>query len=404
MITTVIYFFSAINILLALMLVTYNWRINKNILFLCVFLILLSLESTMVSIFNFGGNLTLYTNLFIISPLFFLKGPMLYFFVRGIVHDKFYIKKTDLLHFIPFVLHLWANIPFLLMSYEQQYDLSASIMQNFDFFREVRFTIYPISWNNGARAIQMFAYVIAAFLLMRRVKLRLHRLKGQIKYQYSYTIKRMTVLLILVLLITIMTILAHYMFTRFFDKTAMIDYMYLLLQMIMYVYFLIPVFVILSPKFLYGLPHLETKHVSAMRFDEPDEMQMSSPESKEMQPKQAEYYAELSKKIMDYIENEKPYLNKDFQIKDICVRFLIPQHHVHFCLNEILKTDFHELKNEHRIAYAKSLIKENSVDVEEVGYVVGFTSKSAFELLFKKYTGMTPLQWVRQNKNQMPKG
>ena len=202
-----------------------------------------------------------------------------------------------------------------------------------------------------------------------------------------------------------MTIVVHYMFTRFFDKTEMIDYMYLLLQMIMYVYFLIPVFVILSPKFLYGLPHLETKHISAMRFEESEEIQIPTSAPKEMQTQQTGYYAELAKKIIDYIEIEKPYLNKDFQIKDICIRFVIPQHHVHYCLNEILKTDFIELKNEYRITQAKFLLKDKhaDVDVDKIAYMVGFDSKSAFELLFKKYTGMNPVQWIQQDEIQQPK-
>ena len=400
MTTTLIYFFSSINVLLALMMIIYNWRINKNVLFLAGFLMLLSLESTMMSIFNFGGNLTLYTFLFLISPLYFLKAPLLYFFVRGIVQDRFYLNKNDMVHFIPFFIHLFANIPFLLLSYQDQYRLSASIMQNYDLLREVRFTIYPIAWNNVARAIQLFVYLIASFVMMRRMKQKSHRLKGQLKYQYQYTTRSMSLLLLIVFMIASLLLILNYMFSLSLEKTDMVDFMYYLSHLIMYLYFLVPLFVILSPKFLYGLPHLETKHISAVRFDENEEAEAEQAAVAGVKsPKyQSEYYTELAEKILNYINEEKPYLNKDFQVKDICIRFVIPQHHVHYCLNEILKTDFQEIKNEKRVAYAKNLLKEKNttVSIEDIGYMSGFGTELTFNMAFKKYTGFTPSQWLKQ--------
>ncbi|MDD4489883.1 MAG: AraC family transcriptional regulator [Paludibacter sp.] len=403
MTTTVIYFFSAINLMLALMMVFYNWRINKNVIFLALFLILLALESSMASTFNFGGNLTFYTFLFIISPIFFLKAPMLYFFVRGIVDDRFYMKKTDILHFIPFFLHILANMPFLLMSYEEQYQISANIMQNIEYYRQLRFSVYPLTWNNAGRAIQLFAYIIACFVLMRQVRYKLHQLRGQLKYQYKYTMQRITVILFLILLIATLLIILYHMFKMELDETELIHTMYFIIYMMAYIYFFIPIFVILSPKLLYGLPHLDTSHISVTQFDndEEDETEKKTVVETQSQQLTTEYFTELASKILNYIDTEKPYLNPDFQIKNICIRFLIPQHHVHYCLNEILHTDFNELRNEKRIAYAKTIMKDknNPVKPEDAGFVSGFTSNTNFNIAFKKYTGLTSEEWLnRQEK------
>lgn len=401
MTTTIINFFSAINLILALIMVFYNWRINKNVIFLALFLILLALESSMASIFNFGGNLTFYTFLFIISPVYFLKAPMLYFFVRGIVNDRFYMKKSDILHFIPFFLHLLANMPFLLMSYEEQYQITANIMQNFDYFRQLRFSLYPLTWNNAGRAIQLFVYIIACLILMRQVRFKYLRMKGQLKYQYRYTTHRMMVILYFILLIAVLSLVISYLFRLSLANPELIQSTYYILQLMMYTYFMIPIFVILSPKLLYGLPHLETSHISATQFEEEAEDNAEKTDKKTIkQYLSTENYNELAEKILNYIETEKPYLNPDFQLKDICIHFVIPQHHVHYCLNEILHTDFHELRNEKRITHAKSIMKriKNPVKPEDAGIASGFTTHTGFSIAFRKYTGMTPEEWLNQQE------
>mgnify|MGYP000135223575 FL=1 len=39
------------------------------------------------------------------SPLYLLSGPLLYFYVRGIVNDNSRLQRSDILHFIPFIIY-----------------------------------------------------------------------------------------------------------------------------------------------------------------------------------------------------------------------------------------------------------------------------------------------------------
>jgi len=54
----------------------------------------------------------------------------------------------------------------------------------------------------------------------------------------------------------------------------------------------------------------------------------------------------------------------------------------------------HEYLNQYRISKSISLLKTNSVT--EVGYMCGFCDNSHFISVFKKYIGMTPLEFKRQ--------
>ncbi|MEA4937781.1 MAG: hypothetical protein VB102_14270 [Paludibacter sp.] len=268
MITTFVYFFSAINILLALIMIFYNWKINKNVLFLSLFLIVFALESTIYSTYTYGGDITYYTFLFIISPLFFLKAPLIFLFVRGIAHDRFYLRWIDVLHLIPFLIHLSVNIPYLMTSFEDKMTISSYALANLDNFKYLNINpFYPNAWNMIARAIQLFLYVVACFVLIRLLKPRFIYLTGQLKFQYNYTVIRLKILLFMILLIVTVQNLVNYMYFNEALVKNYSDIIYFMLDLVMFVYFAIPLFVLLCPKMLYGMPHLETKHVSAYQFD-----------------------------------------------------------------------------------------------------------------------------------------
>ena len=265
--------------MIALMIVSYNWRINKNVIYLAIFLILFSLESALLSTFNSGGNLDFYTSLFTISPLFYIKAPLLYIFVRGIAHDQFYFNKKDLLHFIPALIHLVANIPYLLLSYDEKYSISVYLIQNYDHLRSLDInSFYPVVWNHSARVIQLFVYLIFCFHILKKVRVKSEHLKGQLKYQHNYTNVRLTILLIMILIISALMLALNYMLSMSYEKTELINYMRLMLHVVRVFYFAIPLLIIFSPKLLYGLPHLETKHISANRFTVADPLPKSKSE------------------------------------------------------------------------------------------------------------------------------
>lgn len=268
MITTFVYFFSAINVLLALIMIFYNWKINKNVLFLSLFLIVFALESTIYSTYTFGGDIKYYTFLFIISPLFFLKAPLIFLFVRGIARDRFYLRWIDVLHLIPFIIHLSANIPYLMTSFEEKISISNFALENVENFKYLNVNpFYPNTWNMVARAVQLLVYVIASLVLIRILKPRFMHLTGQLKFQYNYTVLRLKVLLLLILMIGLIQNIVNFMY---FDEALLVKYtdsIYVILDIVMFIYFAIPLFVLMCPKMLYGMPHLETKHVSAYQFD-----------------------------------------------------------------------------------------------------------------------------------------
>ena len=69
-------------------------------------------------------------------------------------------------------------------------------------------------------------------------------------------------------------------------------------------------------------------------------------------------------------------------------------------INESLQQNFFDFINRYRIEAAKKLLTnpaDKKITVLEVLYEVGFNSKSSFNTIFKKHTGLTPSEFKKKN-------
>jgi AraC-like DNA-binding protein len=78
-------------------------------------------------------------------------------------------------------------------------------------------------------------------------------------------------------------------------------------------------------------------------------------------------------------------------------------HHVSQVINEKLNKSFFELLAFYRVEHAKKLIREDKnarITVDELAELVGYNSKSSFNVSFKKYTLKTPSEYRKSLSNQ----
>jgi AraC-like DNA-binding protein len=103
----------------------------------------------------------------------------------------------------------------------------------------------------------------------------------------------------------------------------------------------------------------------------------------------------LKKKILDYFENENPYLNPELNMDMLSAHLGIPKHRITEVLNTEIGKNFFQFVNSYRIEAVKAKLSEksNPYSIEAIGYECGFNSKSSFFTVFKKLTGQTPYQY-----------
>jgi AraC-like DNA-binding protein len=97
-------------------------------------------------------------------------------------------------------------------------------------------------------------------------------------------------------------------------------------------------------------------------------------------------------KIRYYMETARPYLDPEFGLQQLADATCVPAHHVSQVLNTTLKKNFWDFVNHYRIADSIKQL-EGDKTILEILYAVGFTSKSSFNIAFKKQTGTTPTQY-----------
>lgn len=108
---------------------------------------------------------------------------------------------------------------------------------------------------------------------------------------------------------------------------------------------------------------------------------------------------EYSGRLLTHISENKPYLNPDLSLRDLAKQIDIHPNHLSWLLNNSIGKNFNEFINQYRIEAFKSNAKaqENeNLTIEGLAYESGFNSKTVFNTYFKRETGLTPRQFLKQ--------
>jgi AraC-like DNA-binding protein len=137
--------------------------------------------------------------------------------------------------------------------------------------------------------------------------------------------------------------------------------------------------------------------------DIPDERDDLGPRGKKqylhsgLKKEQAEVY---KKELLQLFETEKPYLNGKLNLKELAEMMNISSNHLSQVINEHLNKSFFDFVNEYRINEFKMKLrdpKNKHFTILAIAFDCGFSSKSGFNNIFKKYNGISPSQFIKQN-------
>jgi len=118
--------------------------------------------------------------------------------------------------------------------------------------------------------------------------------------------------------------------------------------------------------------------------------------------------AELNKcynLIDSYFIKERPYLEPDLTLPKLAENLNVPHHHLSQVINEIYGQNFFDFINKYRVEEVKAKIvdpKFQKYSILGIALESGFNSKSAFNRVFKKFTGTTPSEY--RDSQQQPAG
>ena len=401
-------YISLLTIILSSLLVTYNWRINKNTIYLGAFFSILATYG-LTHYFTIYANspfwLAVFYNNF--SPFWFLTGPLLLFYYRGTLTDNSRLKGTDIIHFIPFLVQLIGIFPYLLTPFSYKIDIAAQILNDLNLI-----TQFKVNWitkpivNFLGRPILVFLYLgYITYLLWlnnpksNRAKVPIQQFK--LTYRWLILLEVTTAILIINFFLlslslskqTVTATMVNAQFTHFFSGIA---------------YFCMSFMLLLFPRILYGMPIYIANIITEISSQEKIKKETNPIVEPinivaEIQLPQDDPFFELVDKINAYLKKEEPYLNPEFTINELAASLKVPVHHVSYCLNTLMNVKFTSLRTQLRIQYAAKLLDSGQADelsMDGIGKKSGFSTRSNFYNAFKTETGMTPSEYL-ERKNEL---
>ena len=401
-------YISLLTIILSSLLVTYNWRINKNTIYLGAFFSILATYG-LTHYFTIYANspfwLAVFYNNF--SPFWFLTGPLLLFYYRGTLTDNSRLKGTDIIHFIPFLVQLIGIFPYLLTPFSYKIDIAAQILNDLNLI-----TQFKVNWitkpivNFLGRPILVFLYLgYITYLLWlnnpksNRAKVPIQQFK--LTYRWLILLEVTTAILIINFFLlslslskqTVTATMVNAQFTHFFSGIA---------------YFCMSFMLLLFPRILYGMPIYIANIITEISSQEKLKKETNPIVEPinivaEIQLPQDDPFFELVDKINAYLKKEDPYLNPEFTINELAASLKVPVHHVSYCLNTLMNVKFTSLRTQLRIQYAAKLLDSGQADelsMDGIGKKSGFSTRSNFYNAFKTETGMTPSEYL-ERKNEL---
>jgi AraC-like DNA-binding protein len=394
-------YISLLTIILSVLLVYYNFRINKNTIYLGVFFSILATYGLThyFTIYTYSPFwLAIFFSNF--SPFWFLVGPLLLFYYRGTLTDNSRLKKSDLVHFVPFMIQLVGTFPYLISPFSHKIEVATTILNDLNTITSVK-----VNWitqpmvNFFARPLLVFMYLgYITYLLWthnpnsNRVKVPIQQYK--LTYRWLVLLAATTAILVLNFFFlslslskqTVTTALINSQFTHNLSGIA---------------YFSMSFMLLLFPRILYGMP-IYTSESAIENKPQPELKKESNPlESIKILPEiqllQDDPFFDLVERINDYLLKEEPYINPDFSINELAATLKVPVHHVSYCLNTLMNVKFTTLRTQFRIKYAIKLLNSGQADelsMDGIGKKSGFSTRSNFYNAFKTETGLTPSEYL----------
>ena len=293
-------------------------------------------------------------------------GPALYFYTKSITYPEFKFSKKDFLHFFPVLLEfVFYRTAFYRLGADGLYQELPHPYTK----------IYLAEQWGGILSITVYT------ILALRI---LYRYQGWLKQQYSNLEKRSLNWLKIPVIVYSAFWIGWNLVTeidRFFFDRALRD-----------AYFL-PTFVGLAAvTYWIGFKGYLRSETAASGYSK-----------SESRGRMEAYDAELAENITELMENEQPYLNPDLDLTGLSELLDRNPRQVSHTINRSFSKNFYEYVNQYRVeAFKKRMQDPGREKMTLLGHALecGFNSKSTFNDVFKKATGLTPSQYVKGLKKR----
>lgn len=295
----------------------------------------------------------------------FLIGPVLYFYTRSVVYRRFEWKARDLLHLLPFITFtIGFQIYYHLQNPEYQATIQSAIQQQ----------KLPVGFYYSI--VVIYAHVVSYLYSAYREIIFYRR---QLPQRFSELQKRnLDWLMFMILSVAVMVVISFVYSLLPLATQALLHLGLIIVMAFIFGFVNTIVWKALKQPLIFSGVEEETENDNNVAlFTEAER-------------------TEYDRRVQEVMKSEHAYLNSDLTLDELAERTGIPSRKLSQFINEHYRQNFFDFVNSFRIEEAKRILsssKDPRLTVLEVMYQSGFNSKSSFNALFKKKTGVTPSEF-----------
>jgi AraC-like DNA-binding protein len=107
---------------------------------------------------------------------------------------------------------------------------------------------------------------------------------------------------------------------------------------------------------------------------------------------------EVISRLKQYMETNKPYLDPELSLSTLSKGIGLNRNQLSQLINEGIGENFYDFVNRYRVEEVKRLMvdpQKQNYNLLGIALEAGFKSKSTFNLIFKRFTGLTPTEYKK---------
>lgn len=297
------------------------------------------------------------------DPSFLVIAPLLWFYVVELTGGRIRVTVSTLMHLMPFFVMIFCSISF-----------GSFLSENFitkilNHHPRLPFTIFWI-----VVVIQFWSYQYA-------IRKKWQEFQNMLRQEISNTED------------------VNISWVRFFTNVFLVIAICFLFALFAVIHLDITnwlwkaIGVVLSLSiFALGYKGILQREIFNTVFDIPTPPPIPAFEKREM-PNQ-----ELIEKLRAFMADTKPYLDPELSLSSLAKQLGLNRNQLSHLINDGLSENFYDFINKYRVEEVKRLMNDpqkQNYNLLGIALDAGFKSKSTFNLIFKRFTGLTPTEYKK---------
>jgi AraC-like DNA-binding protein len=297
------------------------------------------------------------------DPTFLVIAPLLWFYILELTGERVPLNLKTILHFLPFLAIIACSLSF------NSFLIDSSFVKGLEGHSRLPFTIF---WM--VLVIQFSAY---QFQIHRKWQ----RYQAAIKQEVSNT-EDVSISWVRFFMAVFLIVNATFLFSLF----AVIH-----LDIMNWVWKSIGIILSFSISAL-GYKGILQREIFDARVEGEGPLP-EPPVTKEEKPDH-----EVITRLKQYMETNKPYLDPELSLSSLSKGIGLNRNQLSQLINEGIGENFYDFVNKYRVDEVKRLMvdpQKQNYNLLGIALEAGFKSKSTFNLIFKRFTGLTPTEYKK---------